>query len=65
MALEEFSSESINGRTTRRMDGRRDRWTYNGQKVITIAHHEHSSGELKILVYFFFHADAIYKISGF
>ena len=38
MALEELSFESVNGRTDRRTDGR---------KVITIAHPEHSSGELK------------------
>ena len=36
MALEELSSECVNVR----MD--------DGQKVITIAHPEHSSGELKI-----------------
>ena len=39
MALEKLSFESVNGQTTGRMD--------NGQKVITIAHPEHSSGELK------------------
>ena len=35
MALEELSFKSVNGRTD------------DGQKVITIAHPEHSSGELK------------------
>ena len=35
MALEELSFESVDGQTD------------NGQKVITIAHPEHSSGELK------------------
>ena len=46
MSLEElsFEIESVNGRTDERMDGR----TVDGQKVITIAHPEHSSGELKI-----------------
>ena len=44
MALEELSFESVNGRTTGRTDG----WMDDGQKVITIAHPEHSSGELKI-----------------
>ena len=46
MALEELSFESVNGRTTGtdNRDGRMD----DGQKVITIAHAEHSSGELKI-----------------
>ena len=29
-------------------DGRTDRRTYGGGKVITVAHPEHSSGELKI-----------------
>ena len=43
MALEKLSFESVNGRTDRRTDGRTD----DGRKVITIAHHEHSSGELK------------------
>ena len=38
MALEELSFESVNGQT--------DAWTDDGQKVITIAHPEHSSGEL-------------------
>ena len=47
MALEEFSFESVNGRTTGQTDGRTD----DGQKVITIAHPEHSSGELKIAVF--------------
>ena len=28
-------------------DGQTDGWTDDGQKVITIAHPEHSSGELK------------------
>ena len=40
MALEELSFGSVNGRT----DGRTD----DGQKVITIAHPEHSSGELNM-----------------
>ena len=40
MASEEKSLENLNGRT----DGRTD----DGQKVITIAHSEQSSGELKI-----------------
>ena len=39
MALEELSFESVNGRT-------------HGQKVITIAHPEHSSGELKHTISF-------------
>ena len=43
MALKELSFESVNGqpdgRTAERMD--------DGQKVITIAHPEHSSSELK------------------
>ena len=43
MALEELSFESINGQTTRQTD----RQTDDRQKVITIAHPEHSSGELK------------------
>ena len=37
MALEKLSFESVNG------------WTDDGQKVITIAHPEHSSGELQML----------------
>ena len=41
MALK-LSFESVNGRTDGRLDGRTD----DGQKVITIAHPEHSSGEL-------------------
>ena len=42
MALKELSFESVNRKP--------DRWMDNGQKVITIAHPEHSSGELKIPV---------------
>ena len=42
-ASEEKSFENVNGRTHGRMDGRTD----DGRKVITIAHPEHSSGELK------------------
>ena len=38
MALEELSFESVNGRTDNRTD--------DGQNLITIAHPEHSSGEL-------------------
>ena len=40
MALEELSFKSVNGL----MDGRME----DGQKVITIVHPEHSSGEQKI-----------------
>ena len=40
MAFEEVSFASVNVRTTGRTD--------DGQKVITIAHPEHSSGELKM-----------------
>ena len=40
MALEELPFESVNGR----MDG----WTDEGHKVITTAHPEHSSDELKM-----------------
>ena len=32
-------------------DGQTDGWIDDGQKVITIAHPEHSSGELKITRY--------------
>ena len=39
MALEELSFESVNQWTDNRMD--------DGQKVITTAHPEHSSSELK------------------
>ena len=39
MTLEELSFESVNGRTG-------GRTTNDGQKVITIAHPEQSSGEL-------------------
>ena len=42
MALEELSFESVNGQTDVCTDGLTD----NLQKVITIAHPEHSSGEL-------------------
>ena len=38
MALEELLFESVNGQPDRQRD--------DGQKVITIAHPEHSSGEL-------------------
>ena len=48
MALEELSFESVNKRTDTRMDG----WTEDGQKLLTIAHPEHSSGELKIGQFF-------------
>ena len=41
---EEKSFENVNGRTDRCTDGRTD----DGRKVITIAHPEQSSGELKI-----------------
>ena len=47
MALEELPFENVN----RRMDRQMDRLT-DGQKVITKAHPEHSSGELKIQQYF-------------
>ena len=40
MALEELSFESVNGQTDAR--------TVDGQKVITIAHPDQSSGELKM-----------------
>ena len=43
-ATEEKSFENVNRRTHRRTDGRTD----DRRKVITIAHPEHSSGELKI-----------------
>ena len=43
-ASEEKSFENNNGRMHGRTDGRTD----DGRKVITIAHPEHSSGELKI-----------------
>ena len=47
MALEELSFESVNGwAADRRM---RDGWMDDGQKVITIVHPEHSSGELTII----------------
>ena len=45
MALEELSFESVNGQTDGQTDGLLD----NGQKVITVAHPEHSSGDLKSL----------------
>ena len=38
MGLKDLSFECINGQTNNRTD--------NGQKVLTIAHPEHSSGEL-------------------
>ena len=41
MALDELSFENVNGRTDRRMD--------DGQKVITIAHPEHNSGEINTM----------------
>ena len=47
MALVELSFESVNGRTDARPDGRTD----DGQKVITVAHPEHSSDELKRVGY--------------
>ena len=37
------------GRTDARTDGRTDGRTDDGRKVITIAHPEQSSGELKIM----------------
>ena len=43
MALEELSFEIVNGRTDNRTDGQTDGRTDDGQKVITIAHPEHSS----------------------
>ena len=44
-ASEEKSFENVNGRMDARMHG----WTDDdGRKVITIAHPEHSSGELKM-----------------
>ena len=43
-ALEKKSFENVNGRTHVRTDGRTD----DGRKVITIAHPEQSSGELKM-----------------
>ena len=46
MALEELSFESVNGRTDRHTDGRTD----EGQKMITIAHPEHNSDELKTMM---------------
>ena len=46
MAFEELSSfESVYGRTDGRSDAQPDRRTDDGQKVIIIAHPEHSSGE--------------------
>ena len=45
MPLEELSFESVNGRTDARTYGRID----DGQKEITLAHPEHSSGALKML----------------
>ena len=42
-ASEEKSFENVNGWTDTQMDGRTD----DGRKVITIAHPDHSSGELK------------------
>ena len=38
---EEMSFENVNGLT----DARTHEWTDDGQKVITVAHPEHSSGE--------------------
>ena len=43
-------------------DGRTDGHT-DGRKVITIAHPEHSSGELKNKGHLFFHKESIYEIS--
>ena len=40
MALEELSFESVDGQ----MEGGTTRQTEDGQKMITIAHPEHSSG---------------------
>ena len=47
VALEKLSFESVNGQMDGRMDGRTDGRMHDGQKVTTIAHPEHSSGELK------------------
>ena len=47
-ASEEKSFENVNRRTHRWMDALTDRRTDDGRKVITIAHPEHNSGELKI-----------------
>ena len=48
MALEELSFEGVYGRTEGQSDGRTD----DGQNVITLAHPEHSSGELKYDMFF-------------
>ena len=40
---EKYEFENVNGRT----DGRKDGQTDDGREMITIAHPEHSSGELK------------------
>ena len=45
-----MSFENVNGWAHRYMDGRPAGRTDNGRKVITIAHPEHSSGELKISI---------------
>ena len=47
MVLEELSFESVYGRTDGKTDGKLDGRADDGQKVITIAQPEHSSGELK------------------
>ena len=47
MASEEKSFENVNGRTDGRTDARTDGRMDDGRKVITIAHPEQSSGELK------------------
>ena len=49
IASEEKSFENVNGRTDARTD-RRTHWQTDGWKVITIAHPEHNSGELKKLL---------------
>ena len=47
MASEKKLSENVNGRTHGQTDARTHGRTDDGQKVITIAHPEQSSGELK------------------
>ena len=48
MALEELSFERVNIWTDKRTDRQTDGQTNYGQKVINIAHSEHSSGGLNI-----------------
>ena len=51
-ASEEKSFENVNGQTDVQTDGRTDGQADNRRKVITIAHPEHSSGELLIVLGF-------------